>query len=432
MTALTSPLPPVPTATLDVERIRGDFPILHQNASSGAPLVYLDNAASTQRPIQVLDAMDDCYRTYYANVHRGIHTLSEAATEAYEQSRVTVASFLNAATPREIVFTGGTTAAINTVARSWGEANLTAGDVVLLPITEHHANIVPWHQLSERTGCVVRFLDFGPDHWIDESAVAEAMQRHRPKLFAFAAASNTFGSEVPVAQWTRMAHDAGAAVLVDAAQAAPHSVVDVQAWDCDFLVFSGHKVCGPTGIGVLYGREALLDAMPPFLGGGGMINSVTREGFTAHVLPEKFEAGTPPIAEAIGLAAAVQYLQSIGLKAIHAHEQRLNRRADAGLRAIDGVRVIGPAVDKKGGITSFVMERVHAHDIAQTLDGAGIAIRAGHHCTMPLHAELGIAASARASCYLYNTEAEVDHLIESVDAIGRRFAKTGRRRRPRK
>ena len=419
-------------ATLDVTRIRDDFPILGQTAASGQPLVYLDNAASTQRPAAVIDAMDDCYRRYYANVHRGIHTLSEAATEAYEQARGTVAGFVNAATPREIVFTAGTTAAINTVARSWGDANLAAGDVVLLPITEHHANIVPWHQLASRTGCQVRFIDFDEDHWIDSAAVAEAMRTDRPKLFAFAAASNTFGSEVPVADWTRIAHDAGATVLVDAAQAAPHHVVDVEAWDCDFLVFSGHKVCGPTGIGVLYGRETLLDAMPPFLGGGGMINTVTREGFTAHVLPEKFEAGTPPIVEAIGLGAALGYLQNIGLNRIHAHERRLNARVDAGLRAIEGVRVIGPSVDRKGGITSFVMDRVHAHDIAQTLDGAGIAIRAGHHCTMPLHAQLGIAASARASCYLYNTESEVDHLIESVEAIGKRFAKTGRRRRPRR
>lgn len=316
------------------------------------------------------------------------------------------------------------------MARSWGDENLKTGDVVLLPITEHHANIVPWHQLAARTGCEVRFIDFGDDHWIDDDAVAAALQTHRPKLFAFAAASNTFGSEVPVADWTRMAHQAGATVLVDAAQAAPHSVVDVAAWDCDFLVFSGHKVCGPTGIGVLYGREALLDAMPPFLGGGGMINTVTRDGFTAHVLPEKFEAGTPPIVEAIGLAAALKFLQNIGLDRIADHERRLNARVDAGLRAIDGVRVIGPSVGRKGGITSFVMDRVHAHDIAQTLDTAGIAIRAGHHCTMPLHASLGIAASARSSCYLYNTAAEVDHLVESVEAIGKRFAKTGRRRRP--
>ncbi|EMI44274.1 aminotransferase class V-fold PLP-dependent enzyme [Rhodopirellula sp. SWK7] len=417
---------------LDTDKIRRDFPVLQRNVTGGHPLIYLDNAASTQRPRAVIEAMDECYLQYYSNVHRGIHTLSEESTRAYEAARETTREFLNAASAREIIFAAGTTAAINTVARSWGDANVSSGDVILLLISEHHANIVPWHQLAARTGCRVEFIPIDENFEISDETVAEYLDRLQPKMFAFAAASNTLGSEYPVQRWTSMARQHGATVLIDAAQAAPHQQIDVQAWDADFVVFSGHKVCGPTGIGVLYGKEAMLDAMPAFLGGGGMILNVTTEGFTTHELPEKFEAGTPPIVEAIGLAAALKYLTAIGMENIHAHERVLGERADAGLRAIDGVRVIGPTADKKGGINSFVIEGVHAHDVSQFLDGRGVAVRAGHHCTMPLHQSLGVTATARASCYLYNTPDEVDHLLAAVADVRAKFARSGRRRRTRR
>lgn len=416
---------------LNTDRIRQDFPVLDRTVASGHPLIYLDNAASTQRPRAVIQAMDDCYSNYYSNVHRGIHTLSEESTRAYEAARRTTAAFLNASSTREIIFTAGTTAAINTVARSWGDANVSAGDVILLLISEHHANIVPWHQLAARTGCRVEFVPLDENFEISDAVVAEYLDRYRPRMFAFAAASNTLGSEYPVQRWTKMAHDHGVTVLIDAAQAAPHQQINVQDWDADFLVFSGHKVCGPTGIGVLYGKQELLEAMPPFLGGGGMILNVTTSGFTSHELPEKFEAGTPPIVEAIGLAAALNYLSAIGMNRIHAHEQILGQRVDAGLRNIEGVRVIGPTADKKAGINSFLIDGVHAHDVSQFLDSQGVAVRAGHHCTMPLHQSIGVTATTRASCYLYNTPAEVDRLLDAVAGVRAKFAKSGRRRRPR-
>ena len=416
---------------LDPNRIRPDFPILQREASSGAPLAFLDNAASSQRPQVVIDAISDCYERYYANVHRGIHTLSEESTAAYEAARLTTQQFMGAASRSEVIFAAGTTAAINTVAHSWGNANVSEGDVVLLTIAEHHANIVPWHQLSERTGCRVEFVPLGEDFTIDDSVLAEKLESLSPKLFSFASSSNVLGTNFPVARWTKMAHDAGATVLVDAAQGAPHQAIDVQKWEADFVVFSGHKACGPTGIGVLYGTEKQLDAMPPFLGGGGMIDRVTTEGFTAAELPEKFEAGTPPITEAIGLAAAMRYLQSVGLEAIEQHEHLLCERADAALRQIEGIEILGPTPDKKGGIVSFTLDGVHAHDIAQWLDTRGVAVRAGHHCAMPLHDSLGKTASARASFYLYNTLEEVDRLVEAVQEAREKFMRGGRRRRRR-
>ncbi|QDT06146.1 putative cysteine desulfurase [Rubripirellula lacrimiformis] len=416
---------------LDVSRYRADFPILDRTAASGAKLAFLDNAASTQRPNSVVDAMSDCYRRYYANVHRGIHTLSEESTHAYEQSRKSVAKFIAAPSDRQVIFAGGATAAINTVARTWGDANLGPDDVILLTIAEHHANIVPWHQLAARTGCRVEFLPIDDQFTIADDVVVEALDRLKPKLFAFTAASNTLGTVFPVKRWTALAHDHGATVLVDAAQAAPHAVVDVQDWDIDFLAFSGHKVCGPTGIGVLYGKEPILDAMPPFMGGGGMIHKVTTGGFSCAELPEKFEAGTPPIVEAIGLAAAVEYLADIGLDRIAAHEHRLCQHADDGLRQIDGVDVVGPTPDHKGGIVSFHVDGVHAHDVSQQLDTRGIAVRAGHHCTMPLHHHLKLSATTRASFYFYNTVEEADRLIEAVREVRQKFAPSGRKRRRR-
>jgi cysteine desulfurase/selenocysteine lyase len=411
-----------------VNRYRQDFPILSRQSASGAPLVYLDNAASTQRPEGVIAAMDDCYRRYYANVHRGIHTLSEEATDHFERARETVAGFINAAT-RETVFTSGATASVNLVARSWGDWAISSDDVILLTIAEHHANIVPWQQLAARSGCRIEFVPLGTDYLIDTAVVNEHLQRLRPKLFAFTAASNVLGAVNPVSAWTSLAHQVGAVTLVDAAQAVPHQAIDVKAWDADFVVFSGHKMCGPTGIGVLYGKEQLLDAVPPFLGGGGMISYVGTDGFRAGELPTKFEAGTPPIAEAVGLTAAIEYLNQVGMDQIAKHEQELCHRADAGLRAIDGVKVIGPAAEFKLGIVSFELDHAHAHDVAQSLDRLGIAVRAGHHCTMPLHHELGITATTRASFYLYNTLDEIEQLIAGVTQIRARFAPSGRRRR---
>lgn len=426
-------MPNTEQLVLNAEEYRPDFPILHRKANSGAPLNFLDNAASTQRPQQVIEAISDCYANYYANVHRGIHTLSEASTDRYEDARLVTASFLNAPTEREVIFTAGTTAAINAVARAWGDATVRKDDVILLTMMEHHANIVPWHQLAERTGCRIVFAPLTDDGRVDETALSRLFEEHAPrlKLFAFTAVSNVLGTINPVSKWAAAAHDAGALVLVDAAQAAPHQPIDVQAWDADFVVFSGHKICGPTGIGVLYGREQLLEAMPPFLGGGSMIQTVTTENFTPADLPNKFEAGTPPIAEAIGLAEAIRYLQRIGLEKIHEYEQQLLHRVHAGLADSPGVRILGPAVEHKGGIISFVVDTVHAHDIAHWLDRRGIAVRAGHHCTMPLHKSLGLTASTRASFYFYNTPEEADALVEAICEVRAKFAPSGRKRRRR-
>ncbi|TVP97084.1 MAG: SufS family cysteine desulfurase [Planctomycetaceae bacterium] len=413
---------------LNVAEIRLDFPILQRSVASGKPLIYLDNAASTQRPRVVIDAMSDCYERYYANVHRGIHTLSEESTRAYEAARESVAEFLNAAAPQEVIFTAGTTAAINTVARAWGDSQITADDTLLLTLAEHHANIVPWQQLAERTGCRIVFLPLTSDGRIEDDVVADHLRRLRPKLFAFTAVSNVLGTEFPVSRWVEMARGFKTTVLVDAAQAAPHQAVDVQEWGADFVVFSGHKVCGPTGIGVLHGKEPILEAMPPFLGGGSMIRTVTTEGFVPAGLPMKFEAGTPPIAEAIGLAAAVRYLQRIGLENIRAHEKRLAQLALESLSTIDAVTTFGPAIEHRAGLVSFVIDGAHPHDLAHWLDRRGVAVRAGHHCAMPLHQHLGVPATCRASFYLYNTELEVERFGTAVADFCRKFA--GRSRRP--
>jgi cysteine desulfurase/selenocysteine lyase len=359
-------------------------------------------------------------------VHRGIHTLSEESTRAFEVARDTVAQLLNATSTAEVIFTAGTTAAINTVARSWGDTNVKAGDTILLTIAEHHANIVPWQQLAERTGCQIAFLPVDPHGQIADETLAEHLERLRPKMFAFMAVSNVLGTEFPVARWTRMAHAAEAVVLVDAAQAVPHMPVDVQDWDADFVVFSGHKICGPTGIGILYGKESVLESMPPFLGGGAMIRTVTTEGYVAGELPQKFEAGTPPIVEAIGLAAAIDYVRSIGLPAIHAYEQQLTRIAMDALSTVEGVRVFGPPSDQRAGIISFIIDDIHPHDVSQWLDIRGIAVRAGHHCAMPLHHDLGVPASCRASFYFYNTVTEAENFGLAIAEMKRKFA---RRRR---
>ncbi|QDT70656.1 putative cysteine desulfurase [Planctomycetes bacterium MalM25] len=420
-------------AALLPESVRDDFPILQQEAHPGKPLVFLDSAASSQRPRQVTDAIVRCYEHDYANVHRGIHVLSERATDGYELARRKAQEFLGAEHAHEVIFTAGTTAGVNTVAHSWGDANVAAGDELLLTPMEHHSNLVPWFQLAERTGAVIRHLPMTADGRLEIDRLGEVLSE-KTKLVAFTAVSNTLGTVNPVAQICAAAKGVGAVTLIDAAQSTPHMATDVRAMGCDFLVFSGHKLCGPSGVGVLYGREALLEAMPPFLGGGSMINRVYEDRFTPAALPAKFEAGTPPIAQAIGLGAAIDYLQAIGLGRIHAHEQALMLRAWEKLAPIEGIRLLGPSPVEHGpevraGLISFVLDRPHAHDIAQLLDDEGIAVRAGHHCTQPLHDRLGITASTRASFYLYNTPAEIDALAEALAAVRERFKPTGRRRR---
>ncbi len=410
------------TATrLDVEAIRADFPILNRPLSGDRTLTFLDNAASTQVPRQVLDAFVGCYETSYSNVHRGIHTLSELATSLYEQAREKVKRFLNAALTEEIIFTSGTTDSINLVARAWGDASVGPGDEILLTHMEHHSNLVPWQQLAQRTGASLQFVPLTEDGRLDLEAFGRLLSE-KTKLVGVVALSNVLGTINPIKELTAQAHEAGAVVLVDAAQSVPHLPTDVQDLKADFLAFSGHKTLAPGGVGVLYGRQELLQAMPPFRGGGSMISRVHWDRFTTAELPLKFEAGTPPIVPAIALGAAIDYLQQIGLETIAAHEHQLVQRALEGLEAVGGVRILGPGEEHRGGLVSFLLKNsrgrdIHPHDIAHLLDREGIAVRAGHHCTQPMHKMLGITASTRASFYLYNTEAEIDHLVEALDRV---------------
>jgi cysteine desulfurase/selenocysteine lyase len=413
------------STALDVDRLRADFPILSSVLHAGpgrpgVPLAYLDNAATTQRPRQVIQAIVDTYEKHYANVHRGIHWLSDQSTDLFEETRGKVRAFINAPSLEEVIFTHGTTESINLVARSWGDANLRPGDEILLTEMEHHANIVPWQQAAARTGAIIRFLPITDDGQLALDQL-DRLLTPRTRLFAVAAVSNVLGTINPLAQMIERAHQAGALVLVDAAQSVPHQKTDVQSLAADFLVFSGHKMLGPTGVGILFARRELLEGMPPFLGGGSMIRRVTTAGFEPAELPAKFEAGTPPIVSAIGLGAAIDYLQAVGIEAIHAHERLLCERAHEVLSGVAGIRFLGPAPEHKSGIVSFTLDRVHAHDIAQLLDRQGIAVRAGHHCAMPLHKRLGINASTRASFYFYNTLAEVDQLGRALDEIKRIF-----------
>jgi cysteine desulfurase/selenocysteine lyase len=398
----------------DIDVVRADFPILAQEHHDGVPLVYLDNAATSQKPLSVIEALDDYYRRYNANVHRGIHKLSEEATAAYEEARVKIRRFINAPGKRTIIFTRGTTEGMNLVAQTWGRANLKAGDVVLSTQMEHHSNIVPWQMLAAEKGITVRYVPVLPDGTLDMDAFTAILRDEPVKLVTVTMVSNVLGKINPVAQMAKQAHDAGALILVDAAQAAPHMLLDVQAMDVDFLAFSGHKMLGPTGSGVLYGRLNLLEAMPPWMGGGDMISRVRLEGSTWNELPYKFEAGTPSIAPMIGLGYAVDYLTALGMDNVRAHEQALTEYALDRLAQVPGLTLYGPDASQKGGVATFTMAGIHAHDIAQILDADGIAVRAGHHCAMPLHEHFGIAASARASFYLYNTHAEVDALVDAL------------------
>jgi cysteine desulfurase/selenocysteine lyase len=402
---------PVPTTAFDVTALRADFPALHQEVH-GRPLVYLDNAATTQKPAVVLDAIRHYYEHDNANIHRGVHALSERATVAHEAARETIRTFLNARSEREIVFTRNATEAINLVARAWTEANLRPGDEVLITAMEHHSNIVPWQLACARTGATLRVAPIDDDG----DVVMEEFERlltARTKMAAIAHVSNALGTVNPVARMTALAHAAGARVLVDGSQAVHHMRVDVQALDADFYVFTGHKIYGPTGIGVLYGKEAILDAMPPFLGGGDMIRTVSFDGSTWNDLPYKFEAGTPHIAGAIALGRAIDYVVGVGFEAIEAHEAALVARATAALRAVDGVRLVGTAREKRS-IVSFTIDGIHPHDVGTIVDREGVAIRTGHHCAQPVMDRYGIPATARASFAVYNTIEEVDTLAAAV------------------
>jgi cysteine desulfurase/selenocysteine lyase len=404
----------------DAAQRRADFPILTREVRPGVPVVYLDSTATSQKPLTVIEAMNNYYRLSNANVHRGIHALAEEATALYEGGRERVAKFINARTTKEIIFTRNTSEAINLVAYSWGRANIRAGDVIVLTEMEHHSNLVPWQMLAAERGARLEFIPVTDGGELDLSTL-DRLLALSPKLVCFTHMSNVLGTINPVTEIAAKAHAAGALVLVDGAQSVPHLPVDVQTLGADFLAFSAHKMCGPTGIGVLWGRQALLEEMPPFLGGGDMIKRVYLREFKPNALPYKFEAGTPAIAEAIGFGAAVDYLSNVGREAIQAHEQEIIAYAIERLEEVPGVKVYGPPAEKKGGVAAFTLNGIHPHDIAQVLDRDGIAIRAGHHCAMPLHDRYQLTATARASFYLYNTPQEVDKLIEGLYKVKRMF-----------
>jgi cysteine desulfurase/selenocysteine lyase len=398
---------------VELEEVRDDFPILRQKVH-GKPLIYFDNAATSQKPRIVIEALNDYYERYNANVHRGIHALAERATREYERAREKIAGFINAPSADSVIFTRGTTESINLVAYSWALTNLKKGDEILTTFMEHHSNTVPWYQACERTGAVIKRIELNPDGTLHLDDL-DKLITNRTRLVAVTQQSNVLGTINPVRQIADAAHQKGAVVLVDGAQSVPHMAVDVQAMGCDFFAFSGHKMCGPTGSGVLYGKRALLEAMPPFMGGGEMIKEVWFDHAKYNDLPYKFEAGTPSIAESIGLGVAVDYLTGIGLDKIRQHEREITQYALDRLKEIPEITVYGPKdVEKRGGLVAFTLGDVHAHDIATFADEDGVAIRAGHHCAMPLHKKLGLAATARASFYLYNTRDEVDVFIEML------------------
>ncbi len=399
----------------DIIALRREFPILNQSVN-GKMLAFLDSAASSQKPRRVINCLEDYYRRYNANVHRGIYRLSEEATFAFERARGKVARFINARSQREVVFVRNTTEAINLIARSWGDTNLCEGDRILLSIMEHHSNLVPWQMLAQRTGVKLEFLPIDGQGRLALDNLDAQLEGVR--LVAITQQSNVLGTINPVAEIAHRAHAVGALVLVDGAQSVPHMPVDVQSLDIDFLAFSGHKMCGPTGIGVLWGRRTILEQMPPFLGGGSMIKMVGLHESTYADIPARFEAGTPAIAEAIALGEAVDFLQEIGMDRIYAHERELLGYALERLTDVEGLRVYGPrTTDMRGGAVSFTLEGVHPHDVAAVLDGEGIAVRAGHHCAQPLHAHYDIPATTRASFYLYNIPEEIDRLVAALHKV---------------
>ena len=410
---------PLRPPALDVENIRRDFPLLTQKIH-GKSLVYLDNAATTQKPQAVIDRITRYYQEENSNIHRGVHSLSEKATQAYEAARAKVRGFLNASQDREILFVRGATEGINLVAQSYGRVFIKAGDEIVLSVMEHHSNIVPWQMLCEERGAALRVIPINDTGELGRDEY-EKLLNERTKLVSIVHISNALGTINPVKQMIRSAHDRGIPVLIDGAQAVPHLAVDVQELDCDFYVFSGHKLFGPTGIGILYGKAGLLEQMPPYQGGGDMISSVSFEKTCYNTLPYKFEAGTPHIAGGIGLGAAIDYLNGIGMERIAAYEQELLAYATDALSGIPGMRIIGTAKEK-AGVLSFILDGVHPHDIGTILDHEGIAIRAGHHCAMPLMQRLGVPATARASLAFYNTKEEIDLLVKGIHKVKEVFA----------
>lgn len=406
---------------LDEQAVHDEFPILDRETRPGVPLVYLDSAATSQKPRSVIEAVSSYYRHQNANIHRGIHQLAEEATLAYERARQALAAFIGIEQSQQLVFTRNTTESINLVAQTWGRANLKSGDMVLLTEMEHHSNLVPWYMLADELGLELAFVPVTSGGLLDLEAYSQLLDEG-PKLVSFVHVSNVLGTINPAAEMTAQAHAAGAVVLIDAAQSVPHMPIDVSRIDPDFLAFSGHKMCGPTGIGVLYGRMGHLESMPPYMGGGEMIKRVGLGQFEPNDVPHKFEAGTPAIAQAIGLGAAVAYLEKLGMEAIHAHERALVKLTVERLEEVPGVEVLGPPADQRGGVAAFTFDDLHPHDIAQVLDRSGVAVRAGHHCAMPLHEKLEISASTRASLYLYNTADDIDRLIDGLYQVKQLFS----------
>jgi cysteine desulfurase/selenocysteine lyase len=406
---------------LDELLVREDFPILKREVRPGVPLIYLDSAATSQKPIPVIEAMDRYYRETNANIHRGIHALAEEATEAYESARQRIAAFIHAPSSEEVIFTRNTTESINLVANSWGRKFLKSGDLILLTEMEHHSNLIPWQLLAEQLDLRLEFIPVTSEGLLDLEEYQRLLALE-PKLVSLTHMSNVLGTVNPLDEILPAAKAAGAVTLVDGAQSVPHFPVDLSQLEADFYAFSAHKMLGPTGIGILYGKRDLLEQMPPFLGGGEMIKRVELRKFTVNDLPHKFEAGTPAIAEAVGFGAAVDYLSQIGMAEIEKQERKITGYALERLSVIPGLKVLGPGIEDKGGVVSFFIEGIHAHDVAQVLDSVGIAVRAGHHCAQPLHNRFNLPATSRASFYLYNTEEEVDRLVDGIHKTKAIFA----------
>ncbi len=407
--------------SLDVEKVRADFPILDREITPGTKLVYLDSAATSQKPNKVIEAMDRYYKNSNANIHRGVHTLAEEATAEYEDARARIARFIGASSANELVYTRNTTESINLVAQTWGKTNLKAGDLVILSEMEHHSNLVPWQMLAAEKQIRLEFIPVTDEGLLDLDEYAKLLKQ-APKLVAFTHVSNVLGTINPVKEIVTSAHQAGALVLVDGAQSVPHLPVLVKDLDVDFYAFSAHKMVGPTGIGALWARASLLNAMPPFLGGGDMIKRVYLRSFTANEIPHKFEAGTPAIAEAIGFGAAVDYLSALGMPAVVEHEKEITAYTLDRLSEVSGLRVIGPDAAKRGGVVAFEIDGIHPHDVAQILDSVGVAVRAGHHCAMPLHDRYKLPATTRASFYVYTTKQEIDTFIDGIEKVKKVFA----------
>jgi len=405
---------------MHVATLKRDFPILSRTIHQDKKIIYLDSAATSQKPSLVIEAMNRYYRFTNANVHRGIHTLAEEATAAYENARKKIARFIGVNDPKEIIFTRNTSESLNLIAKSWGRKNLKKDDLVLISEMEHHSNIVPWYMLRDEIGIEIKFIPITSDGQIDVNSLKSLLALH-PKLVSFTHVSNVLGTINPAKTIVQLAHNAGAIAVIDGAQSVPHIPVNIIDMNADFYAFSAHKMCGPTGIGVLYGRKELLETMPPFLGGGDMIKKVTFEGYKANSVPYKFEAGTPAIAEAIGFGAAVDYLSSVGMQQIHDQVAKTTAYAFKRLSEIKSLKIIGPGAEFRSGVLAFTMEGIHPHDIAQLLDSDGIAVRAGHHCAMPLHEKLGLPASTRASLYLYNNESDIDALIHGLSKVKKVF-----------